>query len=218
MKPARRLLSEGATEFERQLLRSVVQERPSALHRARTAAGHGPYGARVLGCDGASHGRERRGQSSSRRSRSGSDRFGYVALARDTLAARAREARVEVTASAVSAPAPVAAPVPVEPVAVAADEPDAPSSEAPATVVEEPMSALRAQIELLDEARSAVGEHDPHRALALLARYDRDFPSGDFAARGSPAQACGPKARAARLRALVHRLHRVEGRFRRPQG
>jgi hypothetical protein len=183
VKPTRRLLSEGATEFERQLLRSVIQERPSALHRARLLQGMGLTGPAFWAATAQAMVATTVGKVALGVAAAGLIGSATLPLARDTLAARAREARVEVMAPAVSASAPVAAPAPVEPAAIAADEPDAPpsaglSSAAPSSVVEEPMSALRAQIELLDAARSAVGEHDPHRALALLARYERDFPRG----------------------------------------
>jgi hypothetical protein len=44
MKEPRRLLSHGATDFERQLLRAVVNERPSALLRSRMQRGLGLVG------------------------------------------------------------------------------------------------------------------------------------------------------------------------------
>jgi len=44
MKEPRRLLSHGATDFERQLLRAVVNERPSAVLRSRMQRGLGLVG------------------------------------------------------------------------------------------------------------------------------------------------------------------------------
>jgi hypothetical protein len=44
MKEPKRLLSHGATDFERQLLRAVVSERPSALLRSRMQRGLGLVG------------------------------------------------------------------------------------------------------------------------------------------------------------------------------
>jgi hypothetical protein len=44
MKEPKRLLSRGATDFERQLLRAVVNERPSALLRSRMQRGLGLVG------------------------------------------------------------------------------------------------------------------------------------------------------------------------------
>jgi hypothetical protein len=100
------------------------------------------------------------------------------------------------TALAARAPAPILAPAPVETPAT-----DTPSADAPsampvalpamvphriarparhhAAIVATP-SDLRAEIALVDAARSAVGAGSNDRALALLDRYDATYPRGTF--------------------------------------
>jgi hypothetical protein len=174
VKPPRRLLSEGATEFERQLLRSVMQERPAALHRARMLQGIGLTGPAFWAATAQAMVASTVGKVALGVAAAGLIGSATLPHAREALATRARENTVQVAAPVASVPAALPVePAIVEPAAVTAAEPAA-----TATTPEEPLSALRAQIDLLDAARSAVRQHDASRALALLERYDQDFPRG----------------------------------------
>jgi TolA-binding protein len=97
-----------------------------------------------------------------------------------------REAAKTPAVQHVAAPAPapvVPQPTPVEPIPAAVPE-EAPKA-APAERVRSesrvaPVSDIREEIRLLDQARAAVksGAHD--KALRTLAKYDQKFPRGQF--------------------------------------
>ena len=107
------------------------------------------------------------------------------------------------TLPAASAPAVVLGPAPVAPAPIVAPapEPDARASERPATIAARahhhaaaPSSELRAEIALVDAARSAIATGADDRALVLLNRYDTSYRAGTFR----------PEATALRIEALDH--------------
>jgi hypothetical protein len=92
------------------------------------------------------------------------------------------------------APAPVAAPVPA-PATRAFERPSSiPARAHHHTLAAAPPSELRAEIALVDAARSAVGTGADDRALVLLNRYDSSYRAGTFR----------PEATALRIEALDH--------------
>jgi hypothetical protein len=100
-------------------------------------------------------------------------------------------------------PAAVAAPPAADPVAPAPVAPIAhrgPARRHGAVAV--PRGDLRAEIALVDAARSAVAESADDRALALVDRYEASYPRGTFQ----------PEVAALRIEALVQLGRRVEAR------
>ncbi len=201
MKEPKRLLSHGATDFERQLLRAVVSERPSALLRSRMQRGLGLVGPLAW----ASNVKAMFGTTASKVT--GGVAVGLV-VAAGFAAVRLIPASSPPpsTSGAPSAPAAVEASSPAEPstapdarllvaptveARLAAESSAAqPSLEAPArpSVAPAPPQAaadgaaddgrLREEIALIDTARAALQRGDREQARASLSTYRERFPDG----------------------------------------
>lgn len=193
MKEPRRLLSHGATDFERQLLRAVVSERPSALLRSRMQRGLGLVGPLAW----ASNVKAMFGTVTSRTA-AGVAVVGVV-VAGGFAAARLVPSSNEETAVApapLQAP-PVQAPSPkhevqsgeLSPLGAAAAEgssvvaPPAKGDALVGGVVASPGATdddgrLREEIALLDAARSALQRGNRSGARASLSVYRERFPDG----------------------------------------
>jgi hypothetical protein len=175
MNEPKRLLEEPGSSFERSLLSALANERPSPelarrMHQGITIAGVAT-GAKLAA---AGHGA-----------------LAWVGLVAAGLAAGVAASEAPVRPAAV---APVVAPAAPRPAAVAPPpESAAPLAvAAPVAAPEQAASPLRVrstparggdlheEIRLLDGARSAVRGDRPHEALKLLARYERQYPSGQF--------------------------------------
>jgi hypothetical protein len=188
MKEPKRLLSHGATDFERQLLRAVVSERPSSLLRSRMQRGLGLVGPLAWATNvKAMFGTVPRRAAVSVAvvgavvagglaavgwlpSSTGDDSLGAVP------ARQAQPAQQAVGAVPVDeGPAAVAA-APIDPATAADVGPsDATSGEPP--VVDDD-SQLREEIALLDSARAAIQRADRETARATLNVYRERFPRG----------------------------------------
>lgn len=209
MKEPKRLLSQGATDFERQLLRAVVNERPSALLRSRMQRGLGLVGplawaSTVKAMLGSAAGKV-----------TGLVALGVLAAAGftavnlvpsgDSEGAPSPAANVATPAPAPVSDAPVASPSATEPT-VAEAAPSAVSNAVAPTVAEVPSPAanagedvapaseaaadeddrrLREEIALLDAARSALERGDRSAARSSLRTYRERFPSGVLAREAS---------------------------------
>jgi hypothetical protein len=186
--PKRLLEEEGPSELERSLLKAVGAEQPSHEHRMRVrqAMGLGPGTAPA---------------SASTTPSSGIGKMAIVgvvaagAVAALLLLGRTRQASLppsplpstpvlqEVTA-APAAPGVPAATAEMTPPTVEAPDPAAAPHVARRPVAPAPSpspsasSDIREQIRLIDEARAAVGAHDPASALRTLDQYRSKFPSG----------------------------------------
>jgi hypothetical protein len=204
MKEPKRLLSHGATDFERQLLRAVANERPSAVLRSRMQRGLGLVGPLAW----ASNVKAMVGSVASKLT-------GGVALS--TVVAVAGIAAVSLTpgsdgvtprapshaapntvemnvaldreAPAVTASPstePAAAPVasaaePSPPIAPALGESDPAASAAPAasdSPEQDDDGRLREEIALLDSARASLQRGDRESARQSLRSYRERFPDG----------------------------------------
>lgn len=199
MKEPKRLLSQGATDFERQLLRAVVNERPSALLRSRMQRGLGLVGplawaSTVKAMLGSAAGKV-----------TGLVAVGVLAAAGFTalnlVPAAESEVALEAAANAPPSEPSVAAPA-VEPAVVevppsassnaegaavaaaAAPATDAVSDVAPTSndvAADEDDRRLREEIALLDAARSALERGDREAARVSLRTYRERFPAGVLA-------------------------------------
>lgn len=181
MKEPKRLLSHGATDFERQLLRAVVSERPSALLRSRMQRGLGLVGplawaSNVKAMFGTTASKVTGGIAVGLVVAGG---FAAVQLMPDSTAAPASAAPVELSplpAPEASAPLPAPAePAPTVAVETSAARP-APALEAPAADSDD--GRLREEIALIDAARAALQRGDRARARASLSTYRERFPDG----------------------------------------
>jgi len=190
MKEPRRLLSHGATDFERQLLRAVVSERPSAVLRSRMQRGLGLVGPLAWASSVKAMVASAAGKLVGGTVLSGLVVIAGVAvLSSAPSESRPRAAAVErvsiepalaeqpaVVAAAPEAPAPVAeaAPVVAEPAQV---EP-APAGSAAAPAQDDDDGRLREEIALLDAARGSLQRGDRSAAAASLRTYRERFPDG----------------------------------------
>jgi hypothetical protein len=188
MKEPKRLLSHGATDFERQLLRAVVSERPSSLLRSRMQRGLGLVGPLAWATNvKAMFGTVTRRAAVSVAVVGAVVAGGFAAVGwlpsstgDDSLgAAPARQAQpAQQAVGAVpvdEGPAAVAA-APIDPATAADVGPsDATSGEPP--VVDDD-SQLREEIALLDSARAAIQRADRETARATLNVYRERFPRG----------------------------------------
>jgi TolA-binding protein len=171
----KRLLEEGGSDFERSLLGSLTNEKPSPELVARMQQG---LGIATTGAGAAAAG-------SAIWAKLGV--VGLVAAGLVGVGSYDRVTQVE----------PVAAPPPVKPVPVEVQAAEAPAptpvavedlavqSQSEATPVRTRPAAsttvdLREEIQLLDRARAAVRAGEPNEALSLLAKYDRRYPRGQF--------------------------------------
>jgi TolA-binding protein len=175
MKDPKRFLEGDGTAFERALLGAIAAERPSRdLHR-KMRVGVGLVGVGAV-------------------AKLASANWNQIAMAGLVVAGLVtggaivakREAAKEpaVQPAVVAAPAHVAPkPAPMEPIPAALPE-EAPKA-APAERVRHetrvaPVSDIREEIRLLDQARAAVKSGAHGRALRTLAKYDQKFPRGQF--------------------------------------
>ena len=205
MKEPRRLLSHGATDFERQLLRAVVSERPSALLRSRMQKGLGLVGPLAW----ASSVKAMLGSMAAKVT--GGVALGTIVAAGGIAAvslipgstAQGPALRVQADARTEAAtpapqletmpqalalpPAVVEAEVAAAPEAPAPSEPGAEVTAAPeAALAVDPGAAdeadgdrqLREEIALLDTARSALQRGERDAARESLETYRERFPNG----------------------------------------
>lgn len=183
MKEPKRLLSHGATDFERQLLRAVVSERPSALLRSRMQRGLGLVGPLAW----ATNVKAMVGTLNSK--------LVLGAAAAGVVVAGGVAAYQFVPRSPslpeAAAPAPVLQALPPAasaPTVLAPEAPPAPpssGSSASGADVPEPAPAeaagdgqLREEIALIDGVRAALQRGDREQARARLATYRERFPDG----------------------------------------
>ena len=204
MKEPKRLLSQGATDFERQLLRAVVNERPSALLRSRMQRGLGLVGPLAWASTVKAMLGSAAGKVTGLVAVGVLVAAGFTALklvpARDTEATPVPATNVaapppaRVSEPSVTAPAaePAVAEVPpsgtstadgaevAEAAPPSADAvPDvAPTAEAAA---DEDDRRLREESALLDAARSALERGDREAARGSLRTYRERFPTGVLA-------------------------------------
>jgi len=199
------LLREGATDFERQLLRAVAGERPSPRLQSRMRRGLGLSGVVFWAGNAKAMFATLAGKAALGVTIAGLATVAGVATYRHMSAEPpAREVPAEVLAVAPVAAAPVpavaaATPPAVEPLAspepkaVAAAEASADSGQ------------LREEILLLDRARSALRQGSASSALSLLDDYRQRFPAGILnreaellrqrSARGASSASHGPERR-----------------------
>jgi hypothetical protein len=170
MREPKRLLSEGATDFERQLLNAVINERPSALMRSRMQQGLGLAGPIAW----AGNAKALLGSIATKGGLSAA--LGGVVAAGGLAAAVGLGPFSDEPGNDTGvAPAAIIAPA-VTP------SPRAPDVVAPVALPEvaelEHNSQLRAEIALLDSARVALQQGARARALGELSRYAERFPNG----------------------------------------
>jgi hypothetical protein len=190
MKEPRRLLSHGATDFERQLLRAVVSERPSAVLRSRMQRGLGLVGPLAWASSVKAMVATAAGKLLGGTLLSGLVVIGGVAvLSSSPSESRPRAAPIEnvsverVSIEHVAEPAPVVAAPPAAAPAAAEPAPlevaPAPLEAAPAVAsAEDDDSRLREEIALLDAARGSLQRGDRSAAAASLRTYRERFPDG----------------------------------------
>ncbi len=175
MKDPKRFLEGDGTAFERALLGAVAAERPARdLHR-KMRVGIGLVGVGAV-------------------AKAASASWNQIAMAGLVVAGLVTGGAIVAKKEAakepalqpvvVAAPAPMAPkPTPVEPIPVAMPE-EAPKA-APAERVRHetrvaPVSDIREEIRLLDQARAAVKSGAHAKALRTLSKYDQKFPRGQF--------------------------------------
>lgn len=172
MNEPKRLLEGGGTSLERSLLSALASERPSpelSRHMHQGIAFTGAVaGAKVAA---AGHGA-----------------LAWVGLVAAGLALGVAASQVHER----QPPAPVVAPPAPQTVTQPVETAEPPAPVAPAPVLEEAAPAtrirapgprsgdLRDEIRMLDGARAAVRARRANDALKLLARYDRQYPNGQF--------------------------------------
>jgi hypothetical protein len=187
MKEPKRLLSHGATDFERQLLRAVASERPSALMRSRMQRSLGLVGplawasnvkamfgnlGRKVTAGAAVAGVVVAGGVAAYQLSPGTE--GDEASPSVIEAARVIEAAGVIEAHVEPAPAEPAV-APAEPAPVEAPAVEAP---APAAVDESADGRLREEIALLDGVKSALQRGEREQARQSLDTYRERFPEG----------------------------------------
>jgi hypothetical protein len=194
MKEPKRLLSHGATDFERQLLRAVVSERPSALLRSRMQRGLGLVGPLAW----ASNVKAMFGTAASKVT--GGVAVGLVVAGGFAAVQLMPGSSVPTSPSAAPTVAPAVEATPLEtgatshpasdpaaPIAAGAEnEAVEPGPEARALPVEAAAGQqaptddgqLREEIALIDAARAALQRGDREQARASLSSYRERFPDG----------------------------------------
>jgi hypothetical protein len=171
MKDQKPQLREGASDFERQLLSAAMRERPSPQLRSRMR--------RTLGLTGpiAWAGSVKAMLASV----AGKSVVGVAVVglaAAGVVGVRAQQAeRAAVEAPSAAPAAPPSAAVPPSPVALPAAPPVEPATAEP-TVTDSSNGELREEIQLLDEARTALQRGSSAAALEPLDRYRQRFPRG----------------------------------------
>jgi len=169
------LLREGATDFERQLLRAVAGERPSPRLQARMRRGLGLSGMVFWAGN----------VKAMLATMAGKGALGVTIAGLATVAGVATYRHMAADAPPREVPLVAAAPVPAAPLlaAPAANQPALPptASEPKAAVAAEAgadSGQLREEILLLDRARSALRDGSANLALTLLDDYRQRFPAG----------------------------------------
>lgn len=185
MREPKRLLARGATDFERQLLSSVMNERPSALLRSRMQRGLGLVGplawaSNVKAMLGSLGSQATLGVAALGAVAAGAIGAASLAPAWDGASAMRESLSEARVMDATPARSPAAEPSPAAPaevVPLAAPElPRADVETLPASTAG--ASQLRDEIALLDAARSALQQGNRKRALASLDEYQERFPGG----------------------------------------
>jgi hypothetical protein len=206
-----RLLAGDATDFERRVLDSALEKRPSAAASARIAKA---LGVTVTTVGTAAAAKALAAQATSKATVAAaattwpwiSAGLVGLAVAGAVVGTRLRHATPpEVFPSPVAVTAPVAPPPPraaIAPVAEVTDPAAGPAklihrSHAPAMA-----SDLREEIAVVDSARAALSSGDAARALEVLRRYQAKYASGSFR----------PEATAIRIEALVKLGRQSEAR------
>jgi hypothetical protein len=179
MNDPRRLIEEGATDFESKLLRAGRRDAPSRRGRRRILAGLGLGG--IFSTIAISTGAE-----ASARGwllAAGGSAAGALAVFAGVQAWSAQppsEAHEQKPVVTKPAPLPAKAPAPVAAPPVEASEPDpAPTAVLRAlrsSAVERRGDGLTGELAALDEARRALGRNEPSVALRALDDYSRSFP------------------------------------------
>ena len=171
----KRLLDDGGTDFEHSLLSALRDEKPSPELVARMQQGLGLSAAATTGTAAAASSAGWLKAAVVGLAAVGIAGIGYVGLS-------SPESPVAVLPSVKPVPVKVEAPAAAEPKPVTVD--DLAVAEAPTPAKPRPVASvapdLREEIRLLDQARSAVRAGDGAQALALLAKYARRYPRGQF--------------------------------------
>jgi hypothetical protein len=195
-----RLLASGATDFERRVLESALQKKPSSASSARMAKALGVTAA-TIGSATAATTLAAGATATKGVAAAGATAWPWVTLGVIGLAVAGavvgtrtgHEARPPQTVPSVMAPV-MQAPEPVAPTEPAVAEPSpratTPTQRAHTTTA---TSELRDQVALLDSAREAVSAGAGRRALEILRRYQDRYPTGSFR----------PEAAAMKIEALL---------------
>jgi TolA-binding protein len=170
----KRLIDEGASPFETSLISALRDERPSPELVARMQEGLGI--AATSGGAAATAG----AFSWAKLTVVGVVAVGLAGLGYSEL--RSASAPPAPPPSVKPVPAKVEAPKSVAPAPVAVSELAVQNDPAPARPRPAPSGAadLKEEIRLLDQARAAVHAGESNEALALLAKYNRRYPRGQF--------------------------------------
>jgi hypothetical protein len=171
MKEPRRLLHEGATDFERQLLRAVAGERPSPRLQSRMRRGLGISGAVLWAGNVKAMLATLAGKGVLGVTLAGLAAVAGVATYRH-MTAEVPAALLAAAPAAPASPAAASKPPAVEP------PPAAPEPHALAPELSADNGQLREEILLLDRARSSLREGSARQALTLLDDYRQRFPAG----------------------------------------
>lgn len=180
MKEPKRLLSQGATDFERRLLRAVANERPSATLRTRMQRGLGLVGPLAWASDAKAMLSTLAGKASSGVAIAavagavGMAGAGFLLAWTSAPETSVREAVQPQRPEQPSAPIPER----TRPERVAQVEAVEPNVVSSAAALPEADSQLREEIALLDRARAALQAGDARRCLERLDTYAERYPSG----------------------------------------
>jgi hypothetical protein len=166
----KRLLHEGATDFERQLLRAVAGERPSPRLQARMRRGLGLSGAVFWAGN----------VKAMLATLAGKGALGVTLAGLATLAGVAtyQHMTAEVPAALLAAPPTAPVPAVAQSTQPAIESPAAAEQNAAAAEASADNGQLREEILLLDRARSALRDGSASLALTLLDEYRQRFPAG----------------------------------------
>jgi hypothetical protein len=193
MKEPKRLLSHGASDFERQLLRAVANERPSALLRSRMQRGlglvgplawasnvkamFGTLGSRVTAGLAVTGVVIAGGVAAVTLSGGSTTPAGQNAVIEQSPASESTATRPSASETLAPSTAPSSPPVAeVEPPSVEPQTTPAPSERTSITGDDD--SQLREEIALLDAARAALQRADRDSARTTLNAYRERFPNG----------------------------------------
>ena len=197
-----RLLAGEATDFERRVIDSALEKRPSAAVSARIAKA---LGVTVTTVGTAAAAKALAPTATSKTAAAAASTawpwvsVGVLGL---VVAGAVVGVRARHVAAPERAPAPLGAPAAPEPAPRAVIQPTADVLGPTAPAQERPIhrshataagSDLRDEIAVLDAARAAVSAGDGHRALEILRRYETKYASGSFR----------PEATAIKIEALV---------------